>query len=93
MFNFFKRKKMHYVARFVFDVDVNYPQVFAKFMFRNVHVNFIEKISPPNQAEIVLGPLEEETIRVWQETFRGCGCPFKLYTAPWDKVKDTNYFL
>jgi hypothetical protein len=84
---------MYYVARFVFEVDNNYPQVFAKFMFRSVHINFKENLTLPNEAEIVLGPLEEETIRIWQETFRGTGCKFKLYTAPWDKVKDTNYFL
>lgn len=88
-----KKVKMYYIVRFVVDVDEKYPSVLGHFIYRDVHVNFKENLTPPNQAEIVLGPYEEHVINMWKERIRGTGATFKMYVAEWDKVKDTNYFL
>ena len=84
---------MYYIARFLVNVDDNYPRILSMFLNRDLHVNFKENLTPPNQAEIVMGPYERYVIDQWQERFRGIGSPFKLYIAEWDKVKDKNYFL
>jgi hypothetical protein len=96
MFNIFnfRKKKMNYIARFLVDVDnEKYPQLYAKFMFRNIHINFKENLKPPNQAEFVLGPFERNIIDKWMEIFRSSGCNFKMFIAEYDLVKDKNYFL
>jgi hypothetical protein len=84
---------MFYIARFLVDVDSNYPRVLGMFMHSNVHINFRENLVPPNQAEIVIGPFERNVIDTWLERFRSVGSPFKLFVAEWDSVKDKNYFL
>ena len=84
---------MHYIARFLVDVDNNYPRILGMFMGCNVHINYKENLVPPNQAEIVIGPFERNVIDEWQGRFRSVGSPFRLYVAEWDKVKDMNYFL
>lgn len=96
IFNYFSKQrkpKVHYIARFLVEVDGNYPRVLGMFMHSNVHINFRENLQFPHEAEIVIGPFERNVIDTWLERFRAVGSPFKMFVANYEDVKDSNYFL